>query len=619
MNPALNADILLDDTVALVFSAIFAFVAVFHGILYYRRRDHSEYLWFSLLSFCFGVNTVGLTAWPEFLGIAESLVRRLAPISGSLIAVVGIQFLWPFIGKPIPLWLRLYQLSQVGIALFAAMAPWPWLVATDTFRWLWLLPLLIAAMIVLIQQARANVLEARILITGGIVLVVVEIGLVLGQWLHPGTVSGLTEWAFAIVVLSMAVALAANISDRLVYFRGANAELEEEVRRRTADLELARDAAEAANSAKDDFLATMSHELRTPMAGLTSAIELLADTPLDETQGDLLLSLRKSARAQLTLLDDLLSFSRIESGRLELESEDFDLVEAVDDSIDACRAESKRRGLRLEYQAEPSRIDVRGDALRLQQVVLNLLNNAIKFTTEGSVRVEVSGTRTTRSWNLVVTIADTGIGMTQATLDRIFEPFVQADSSITRRFGGTGLGLFISRRLTEAMGGDLQVRSTEGEGSQFSIALVLPVASGNTRTGPVAANTWSAPPRNVLLAEDDDVARRLMSMLLGKMGHRVTAVEDGEDAWEALRNDRYDVVLLDVHMPRLDGLSLAQRIRQDRDHKDLTLIALTADAFTDRAERILAAGVDAVVTKPATAEQIDAALTVDYRRDGAGQ
>lgn len=613
MSPGDSAELLLDDTIPLVFSAIFGFVAVFHGILYYRRRDHSEYLWFSLLSLCFGLNTIGLTMWPEHVGIPEFVVRRLAPVSGSLIAVVAVQFLWPFVGRPIPGWLRLYQISQVVLALFAAVAPWNWVIATNTVRWMWLVPVLIAIVVVLIRQARAGILEARILIIGGIAMVGVEAILAFGQWLRPGMVSGLTEWAFAIVVLSMAVALAANISDRLVYFRGANAELEEEVRRRTADLESARDAAETANRAKDDFLATMSHELRTPMAGLTSAIELLADTSLDTTQQDLLLSLRKSGRAQLTLLDDLLSFSRIESGHLELESEVFDLVEVVGDSVDACRAEARRRELEFNYTVKPRQIAVEGDAQRLQQIVLNLLNNAIKFTTRGEVRLDIHGVLRDDKWELDITISDTGIGMTKETLDRIFEPFVQADSSITRRFGGTGLGLFISRRLVEAMGGRLTVRSTEGEGSRFSISLTLPAGATAAASEPKKP-VWNAPSQKILLAEDDEVARRLMTLLLDKMGHSVTAVEDGELAWSALQVEPFDVVLLDVHMPQLDGLSLARRVRANSSYETLTLIALTADAFTDRADRILAAGVDAVVTKPATAEQIDAALSVNHHK-----
>ena len=292
---------MLGDVGSLVFGSIFAFVSLFHFVIYYRRRDRREYLWFSLFSLGFSANTFGVSLWPEAAGLPEVIARRLAPVSGNFIAFFAVQFLWPFIGLSIPRWLRAYQGSHLLIMLLVAIAPWTWVQATETARWLWLIPLLAAAGHALLLQSYRASREARTVLIGGLIMIAAESVLIAFQTSMPIATGGLAEWAFMILVLSMAVALAQQISDSLEQFRGSHDLLEQEVRKRTSQLEQAKEEAVRANQAKGAFLAMMSHELRTPMTGVKAAADLLEQTALQPDQSEALGFLTQSARAQIRL------------------------------------------------------------------------------------------------------------------------------------------------------------------------------------------------------------------------------------------------------------------------------------------------------------------------------
>jgi len=391
---------------------------------------------------------------------------------------------------------------------------------------------------------------------------------------------------------------------------------------RTRDLaERARREAEAANSAKSTFLATVSHEIRTPMNGVLGMIEVLERQGLSATQQKTVSTIRDSGQALLRIIDDILDFSKIEAGRLELEAIPFSLSTLVTTTLEAFRPQVVAKGLSLDAEIEAGSQDALiGDPTRVRQILSNLLSNAIKFTEHGGVRVQVStatlGEGNTRA---TVAVADTGIGLSAKQLARLFKPFVQADNSITREFGGTGLGLSIVRRLAQIMNGDVAVDSTPGGGSIFTATLILRAAPADSSLkslpkplarAPVRVGARSQGPR-ILIVDDHPVNREVLVMQLNLLGIDADSAASGADALAAWAHTRYAAVLLDIHMPRMDGHELTRRLRAteaERDGVRTPIIAVTADAMKGEEERCLAIGMDAYLLKPVNIERLRATL-----------
>ncbi len=375
-----------------------------------------------------------------------------------------------------------------------------------------------------------------------------------------------------------------------------------------AELVRSKTRAEAANVAKSAFLANMSHELRTPLNGVIGVVELLAATPMTEHQKELTGIIQTSADQLRSLIGDILDLARIESGEVEIAQEVFDLGAEIERVRRLCALRASEKGLELSLDPVADVGLVVGDPLRLRQVIVNLLNNAIKFTTAGSVSLCV---KRLPDEVFRFEVKDTGIGFSDDQREALFERFQQADGTITRRFGGTGLGLAISRELVEAMGGVIDCRAVPGEGAAFWFDVKLPPGKIEAAPEPDIVATTEAAVAHVLVADDSETNRRVAELILSAAGVASTVVEDGVMAVEAWRHARFDVVLMDMMMPRMDGLAATRAIRglEAAEGRPRTpIIMLTANTSREHVEAALLAGADLHLPKPITASALYEAL-----------
>jgi signal transduction histidine kinase/DNA-binding response OmpR family regulator len=376
------------------------------------------------------------------------------------------------------------------------------------------------------------------------------------------------------------------------------------------DLRVARDQAEAASRAKSEFLAMMSHEIRTPMNGVLGMAEILANSKLDDRQREFLNVLTDSGRALLRIIDDILDFSKIEAGKLVLDLQPFNLRDTVEDVATLLAAKAAERGVDLSVRYDP-RLPERllGDASRVRQIITNLVGNAVKFTHEGYVLINVDGDVVDGRARLAFSVTDTGIGIPADKLERIFEQFEQVDVSSTRRYGGTGLGLAISRRLVLAMDGEIGVRSTVGEGTTFWFRILLPTAAEEVETQAPPADLTGA---TALIVDDIEVNRTILREQLTCWGMKAVSARSGPDALALARQALadgapFEVAVLDYHMPDMDGVELARRISDELGDKAPRLIVLSS-ASDDLAPTARRYGVTDCLIKPARGSHLRAVL-----------
>ena len=568
-------------------AGLMATVVVATGLAWIIARNHAAngaWIWLGVM---LAVSTwrLGTVFWyrrarrdPSEVGKGEQRFIVGAVLSGLGWGYAGWVFYPLMVGEHE---LSLLVLVLAGMTAGATRSLGPIPVACWSFQVLTLLPLIL-----------------RLLLGGGLVQIVMG--------------------ALAVLYTAFLVAMVRSYHRSLSHslrlgfeYAGLVSELSDEIATRKtaeADLRIAMTRAEEASRAKSAFLATMSHEIRTPMNGVLGMLDLLKTAALTPAQREQVETAATSADSLLRILNDILDFSKIETGRLDFEHIAFRPARVSEETVILMRPMAAAKSLQLVFSPDAAAMTrVMGDPMRFRQVLLNLIGNAIKFSDRGDVTLHLSGIllESPPRLQLAVQIRDRGIGMNAETQARLFQPFMQADSSMSRRYGGSGLGLAISQKLVQRMGGAITVESRLAEGSRFAFTATFPLAKDRNTAVPFPAGTAAMQlTGRVLVVEDDLVNQRVITLMLQRLGLQLHLVADGQSALSIIESSEWDLVLMDLQLPGIDGMETTRRARLLLGDRSLPIIALTANARSEDRAACLMAGMDDFLAKPVRSEAL---------------
>lgn len=617
----------LSEIPLLLLSCVFFMLGIYHLHLYFRRRNLNEYLWFGLLcSFNAALYTFLRSQWKFVITDNFILLKELEYFAAYTFVPVAIQFLWPLVNRPISKPVRIYQLSLVLLA-FICLKPGLRLNIITLPIWEIYVALFLPYLIyVIMQNAAKRQVESR----------TIEVGLLLALIALANDISVDRAWiqsprlmpyGFAALILSMAISLSNRFSRVYSELDALRADLEKRVEERTEKLselnvklsdantklsERGRELAEA-SLAKSQFLANMSHELRTPLNAIIGYSEMVEEDVKDKGLNDFIPDLKKIREAGkhlLGIINDILDLSKIESGNVSLHLEEFKISMMIQDLGTTAAPLIEKNNNKLQICVQENVGTMHGDIKRLRQVLLNLLSNAAKFTENGTIRIEAS--RDQSDW-IIFRVSDTGIGMTEEQKAKVFQAFTQADTSVTRKFGGAGLGLVISKRFCQMMGGTITFESEPGKGSSFCIRLpVVPADVKKDSTFDLTDFTYQRSSTNgiVLVIDDDRSARDLMVRMISREGFRVVTAWGGEEGLRLARDLGPSIITLDAFMPGVDGWSVLKELKSDPSLGKIPVIMVTMDEDKDKG---LLLGASDFVPKPIKREEL-ATVLKKYKR-----